>query len=175
MRKFFAILLVLLIVGAVYTLFLGRGNQSSLEFPELSLPGFLGGEYTNEQYGFSFVVPKGYVVRALAPDSLGRDAILVEKENGEGIQILMTLFDEPLSSLTSERIRKDVPDMRIEEPERVDIGAGHTGLAFKSDNPEFDSASREVWFVFRGTLYQISTYERLDSDLRQLFATWTFF
>jgi hypothetical protein len=76
--------------------------------------------------------------------------------------------------MTAERIRADIPDMVIVDTETVEIGTDRMGLAFKSDNEAFDSASREVWFVFGGYLYQISTYERLDPVLKELFATWQF-
>lgn len=45
---------------------------------------------------------------------------------------------------------------------------------FQSDNPAFDGASREVWFVYNDYLYQISAYAEFDEFLKELFGTWQF-
>ncbi len=132
--------------------------------------------YTNESRQFSFSSPKGYVVHET--DTV----VTVENASGDGIQILITPVDEDIPIMTAERIRADIPDLVITNAEEVAIGDNRMGLAFKSDNLEFDGASREVWFVYpecsRGVcdpfLYQISTYDRLDPVLKALFATWTF-
>jgi len=65
--------------------------------------------------------------------------------------------------------------MQVTGVQPVEIGDDYTGVAFRSDNPAFGGASREVWFVFHGNLYQISTYEHLDSLLQTMFSTWKFF
>ena len=49
------------------------------------------------------------------------------------------------------------------------------GINFKSDNPTFDGDSREVWFVYKTNIYQISTYAHDDGLLQSELQTWTFF
>ena len=71
-------------------------------------------------------------------------------------------------------IEKDIPDLLITDAQTVEIGDNYKGLAFKSDNSAFGGASREVWFVFRNNLYQISTYEKFDELLKKVFSTWVF-
>jgi len=141
----------------------------------------LGETYTNEQYHFSLTLPEGFSAREMAPyaettpGQARSTTIVLEDTQANGIQITITPFDEDLRVLTEVRVRQDVPDMAITNVQPVEVGLNHTGLAFKSDNPAFSGASREVWFVFRGNLYQISTYERLDNLLKEIFATWKFF
>jgi hypothetical protein len=53
--------------------------------------------------------------------------------------------------------------------------AGATGLTFKSDDPAFDGAASEAWFVARGNVYQLSTYVRDDAVLKGILASWSFF
>ncbi len=125
-------------------------------------------QYTNEAYSFSFTTPPGYTVHET------EDVVTVENTTGDGIQILLTPVDEDIPVMTAERIRADIPDLVIADTETVEIGPDRLGLAFKSDNEAFDGASREVWFVFNGFLYQISTYERLDSVLKSIFNSWKF-
>jgi len=138
-------------------------------------------EYTNDTYHFSLTLPEGFEARSMKQE-VG-ETIVFENGSGDGIQIIITPFDEDLHVLTKERVQADVPGMQITDAQPVEIGDPSTGsgqvyyqgLAFKSDNPAFDGASREVWFVFRGNLYQISTYERLDELLKKMFSTWKFF
>ena len=128
-----------------------------------------GERYTNEEYGFSFAVPEGFVVREIA------NVIVVDNEMGEGVQVVMTPIGEDILALTEERIRADIPDFVIEEPQVVEIEGGRKGLAFASDSEAFDGASREVWFVHSHNLYQISTYERSHTLLLSILGTWDFF
>ncbi len=131
--------------------------------------------YTNTEFAFSLNMPGTFEARALSPDESGATTILIESsDKADGIQIIVSPFDEDLAALTQERIQQDVPDLTITDSQPVEIGANHTGLAFKSDNEAFSGASREVWFVFRGHLFQISTYERLDPLLQKIFSTWKF-
>lgn len=129
----------------------------------------MGERYTNDTHRFSFAVPQGFAMREF------EGTVVVENERGEGIQIVITSIDEDIPVLTKERIEADIPDLAVAEPQPVEVGEGRAGLAFKSDNEAFDGASREVWFVFDGQLYQISTYERLDPLLQAIFQTWQFF
>ena len=125
-------------------------------------------KYENQIHGFSFKIPEGYTVREA--DS----TILIEDNKSNGVQILMTPIDEDIPVLTEDMIHADIPDMIISDTQTIEIGENRTGLAFKSDNEAFDGASREVWFVWNGFLYQISTYETLDPLLKSIFATWEF-
>jgi hypothetical protein len=71
-------------------------------------------------------------------------------------------------------LRHEVDVAGLHRAQLVEVGPNYVGLAFKSDNQAFDGASREVWFVFRGNLYQISTYAWLDPLLQAIFKTWQF-
>src|SRR3989344_2092534 len=122
----------------------------------------LGEEYTNDTYNFSLSMPEGFTAREVMADQ--GETIVFENASGDGIQVLITPFDEDLRVLTKERIQADVPDMQITDEQPVEIGDPSTGstgspqassgqvpyqgIAFKSDNPAFDGASREVWFVY---------------------------
>jgi hypothetical protein len=132
--------------------------------------------YSNDQYKFSLSMPSNFTARQLPADESGAATILIESpDHADGVQISIIPFSKDLHALTADRIHQDIPDMKISEPQPVEIGTNYTGLAFKSDNGAFNGASSEVWFMFRGNLYQISTYDRLDPLLKKIFATWKFF
>ena len=145
--------------------------------------------YTNSQYGFSLNMPDDFVVREM---NIGDTLTIIfenstangdggEKREQGGIQMQISKFSDAdiktiqgVKTLDADFIKANIPDMRIENDQSVEIGSGYKGVAFTSDNEEFDGDSREVWFVFRNNLYQISTYSRFDTLLQDMFATWKF-
>lgn len=129
--------------------------------------------YKNETFGFSLNIPEGFTVGELPKDEQEGTAIVLQNEKGEGIQIYIVPAADT-KTLTAQDIRATIQDMKVEAEEIVTIGSEYTGVAFLSNNAAFDGASREVWFYFRGNLYQISTYQRLDTLLKAMFATWKF-
>ncbi|MGB4076331.1 MAG: hypothetical protein WBK28_01335 [Minisyncoccia bacterium] len=131
--------------------------------------------YRNEIFHFTIAIPEGFTVGELPPDENGGTAIVLQNEKGEGIQIYVVSAGETAKILTAEDIRRTIPDMAVENPEVVEIGREYSGVAFISNNEAYEGRSREVWFYFKGNLYQISTYARLDTLLKAMFATWTFF
>jgi hypothetical protein len=187
MSRIVPILLALAVAGVAGFFLFGRGGagtglgdigtvtpgQITSSAPYTGAP--LTKPYSNSAFGFSLSMPEGFSAQELEKNADGASTILIQNKSGEGIQILVTPFPEDTKVLTADQIRQDIPDMQVRQPEEVAIGAQYKGVAFLSDNEAFENASREVWFVFRGNLYQISTYERLDTLLKAIFATWKFF
>ena len=132
-------------------------------------------DYTNETFRFSLDIPEGFTAGELPEDENGGTAIILQNAQGEGIQIYVVPAEESQKVLTAEDILTSIPDIQVASPEVVEIGNDYKGVAFLSDNAAFSGASREVWFYFRGNLYQISTYQRLDTLLKAIFATWKFY
>ncbi|MDB5239183.1 MAG: hypothetical protein JWO00_518 [Candidatus Parcubacteria bacterium] len=129
--------------------------------------------YIHPARDFAFKYPAGFAVTPLPSGEA--EAITIQSKTGKvGIQILITPVDGPDADVTSQMINDSVPDMSIDSAQEVQIGENRKGLAFLSDNPAFDGASREVWFMWRGKLYQISTYAAYDGFLKGLFGTWQF-
>lgn len=135
----------------------------------------LSADYRNSEFRFALDMPEGFSAGELPPDEAGGSAIILQDDAGNGIQIYVTPNVSDATLLTADDIRAAIPGMMVASPEPVQIGNRYTGVAFLSDNEAFDGASREVWFYFRGTLYQISTYAHLDGLLKAMFATWTFY
>ena len=156
------------------TLLGGTVKPSQLNFgaPYTGAP--LIGDYKNETFQFTLDVPDGFTAGELPLDEKGATTIILQNAQGEGIQIYITPAEDNWE-LTADDIRASIPDMEVSSPEVVEIGNDYKGVAFLSNNEAYEGNSREVWFYFRGNLYQISTYARLDSLLQAMFATWSFF
>jgi hypothetical protein len=130
--------------------------------------------YKSEALDFSFRYPNDLNVSSVVNE--GVTVVIVQNpEKAQGIQIMVSEFDEAGSVLTVERIKQDIPDLKITDPQTLLLGASTgQGVAFLSDNQDFAGNSREVWFVYKNHLYQISTYARLDTLLQSILVTWEF-
>lgn len=129
--------------------------------------------YSNSDYGFTLSIPEDFEVREFGGDD--SRSITFENADHQGIQIVISPYDQKgVKKLTKEMIQSAIPDMKISDEQILEVGRNYTGLAFKSDNDAFDKDSREVWFIYKDNLYQISTYSRLDDLLRSIFGTWEF-
>lgn len=167
---------VIVVAGAYFFL---RGERevvvpSQLSFGAVYVGAPLADEYRNDTFKFSLSMPEGFRAQELPQDENGAHTIVLQNDKGEGIQIYITPYPEDPKSVTAGDVRSAIPDMQVTEDQVVQIGANYQGVAFKSDNDAFEGDSREVWFVFRGNLYQISTYARLDGLLQAMFGTWKF-
>ncbi len=128
--------------------------------------------YTSKKYRFTFNYPKEFHVSEIPTGD--QDVILIQNPNKEvGAQILVSIAQEDVD-LTADVIRKDLPDIEIGSPQKVEVGENRKGLSFVSDNENFGGKSREVWFIYDGNLYQISTYYEFDDFLKGLFKSWKF-
>ena len=94
--------------------------------------------YMDPDLKFSFNYPEGYHVREMAGEGAARTLLAENTATSDGIQVLITP-DSDDTDITPEVIRAAIPDMMIESPQPFNV-AGHTGLAFKSDNAAFDGA-----------------------------------
>jgi len=130
--------------------------------------------YTNNTYGFSLRMPATFTAtEGAAIDPTASTTILLQNSAGDGVQILVSSWDEPASALTPRRITKDT-GLTVTDPQPVTL-SGATGLTFESDNPAFDGASSDAWFIAGGNIYQMSTYAADDALLKSMLASWTFF
>ncbi len=189
MKKFTIALLIIIALGAAYTLFGQRMRSnapsknpvatSTQVQAEQATPAEIASYTYTETYihpagDFSFMYPKGFTVTK-APSDVGETLVVQNTTNKSvGVQILITPFSGNDIDITADMIHDSLPDLAISQPQPIDIGPSRKGLAFISDNPAYNGSSREVWFVFGGHLYQISTYSYLDPVLKSIFATWKF-
>lgn len=179
-RTFAALATLIFLGGAWY--FLSDGNREGLK-EVYQVDPILSGEsavspygpllkrYEEGTFGFSFNYPEEYEVTVFE-EPVGGATFVVQDKKSDGFQVIVSPFDEPLTALTEERVRRDIPDLTIEAVQPVLLGDAGQGIAFVSDNDAFGGASREVWFVFDGYLFQISTYLKNDPLLQAVLGTW---
>ena len=127
-------------------------------------------EYRSAAYHFSLFYPQELTVGE-RPEGGGAATITFQNvEKGEGFQIFITPYNE--SQVSEERFRQDVPSGVRESLTNVVVD-GATGAAFYSTSIAL-GATREVWFVHDGFLYEVTTLKPLDTWLGKIIQTWEF-
>jgi len=188
-RNASAVIVAVVVVAVGIAAFMYGGESTSVVVPKFELTASTGAAatlppytvpplantYKNDEFRFSLSVPDGFTAREMEEEGATAKTIIMQDVNGNGIQILVTPFPDAPQDLTADMVKQDIPDMKVTDVQTVEIGANSRGIAFKSDNEAFGGASREVWFFFRGNLYQISTYAHLDPLMQAMFGTWKFF
>ncbi|MBI1956940.1 MAG: hypothetical protein HYS44_00570 [Candidatus Niyogibacteria bacterium] len=137
-------------------------------------------KYTHPDIGFSLEYPRELEVRRFS-EKEDAETILFQRAGDEdrargerlGFQIFITPFDDEWPVITRERILRDLPDLKMEDVQEVILGDGTRALIFWTEDPSL-GRTREVWFTSMGIrLYEITTYEHLDSWLAMILSTWS--
>lgn len=129
-------------------------------------------QFRSDIFGFKLDYPSVLMVNVYNEDNDAYTLTFESVDNEKkGFQIFITPYDG--ATITSEQILKDLPGTEIQDPVEVILGDGTRALIFWSNN-ETIGKTREVWFVYDGHLYEITTYVYLDSWLAEILNTWEF-
>jgi hypothetical protein len=190
--KIIIILFVLIIVGGfAYLKYPKNTIQKTNEIPvqeesQAQIDDIVPGEiknvnesyntFTHKKYGFSFEYPSNMSASNFAEGE--GEQVVFQGDNKDWFQIYITPWDEN-GDITVNRIKKDLPDILISDPQTVILGPkqkegiGPKALIFWSKDSGLGD-TREVWFVYEGNLYQLTTYKRLDQMVGKVLSTLTF-
>ena len=127
---------------------------------------------------FSFSYPDGFTASRLPQTEGGETVVVQDTKRQAGFQIHLEPYDDPDTDITAERLARDIPEMKVKDPQEVLVGAPSTssgqaagkGLAWVAS----DTGTREVWFIFGGTLYQLTAPLSNDTLLQRVLNTWSF-
>jgi hypothetical protein len=127
-------------------------------------------EYRSTQYNFSLFYPQELTVNAYTNGG-GSATITFQNPNaGEGFQLFITPYDE--AQISDTRFKQDEPSGVRESLTNIVVD-GAIGAAFYSTDASL-GATREIWFVHKGFLYELTTLKPLDSWLATIIQTWKF-
>ncbi len=127
--------------------------------------------YAHSTYKFSLEYPERLNVVEFDEEEGAHTILFQEREGGGGFQIFISEFDEP-GPVTPERIRKDLPNLAVEQFQEITLGGRITALVFFSRDESL-GRTREVWFVYGPNLYQVTAKADFDEELSKIMATYT--
>jgi hypothetical protein len=124
--------------------------------------------YRHPSLKFRFNFPQTMKVGSFE-DAGGQTVLVQDAGNKLGMQIYISDFDED-TALTEERIKRDIPDMVVNQPVSVVLG-GTKGVSFFSQSESLGQ-TYEVWLVRNKKLYQISAYAFQKQLVDRILGTW---
>lgn len=124
--------------------------------------------YRDPQGVFSLRYPKEFSIQEFFDEE--KEIVIMGGSNRQGFQIVRSPFDEP-APLTPKRILEDL-DILPQNPRDIEID-GALALSFYGYEEGF-ADTYEVWFIYGGYLYQITTYKEFEEKLREILGTWRF-
>ncbi|MDP1721587.1 MAG: hypothetical protein Q8L37_00090 [Candidatus Gottesmanbacteria bacterium] len=127
-------------------------------------------EYQSATYHFSLFYPQELTVEERSEGGGASTITFQNVEKGEGFQIFIVPYSE--AQVSEQRFKQDVPSGVRESLSNLSVD-GATAAAFYSTNAAL-GATREVWFVRGGFLYEVTTLKPLDTWLGTIIQTWKF-
>jgi hypothetical protein len=140
--------------------------------------------YSSPAWGFALKMPADF--SAYPPNATPErnetgaptgQAIVLQNKRGAGIQIVVTEDTRAESSdiLTADDIEQIAPYFDLLEAQPIEIAPGVIGTTFTyGKHPSFDSATENVWFTYRGNLYELTAPTKDRALFEAMMETWTF-
>lgn len=132
--------------------------------------------YVNTAYYFTFEYPADMKISSFG-EGEESNVILIEDPATDKVnrsfQIFMNPFDEDIAVMTPARLRRDIPNLVIDNPQEVVLGDGTRALIALSNDPTL-GRTREVWIISDGILYQITAREEADPWIAEVMKSWKF-
>ena len=128
-------------------------------------------EYRNEQYHFSVYYPPTSGPPKEYPD---RGAALTVSFQGAAGQPGFQIYIAPINGtqITPERFKLDAPSGVMKNPVDTSVD-GVVAQSFYGHDAQIGD-TREIWFIYKGFLYEITTYKELAPWLATIMQTWKF-
>jgi len=126
--------------------------------------------YQSDAYHFSLFYPDDLSVSEQPEPGDSMVVLFKDPSSGQSFDIFITPYDEP--KITQARFLMDEPSGVMQDPVNILID-GAPATEFLSTNPAM-GASREIWFLHGGFLYEVTAPQSLDSWLQQIMETWQF-
>lgn len=127
--------------------------------------------FTHQKLGFSLSYPKRLLVTEFDEGQGARTIVFQEPGETSGFQIFIVPYKG--TTITPERIRKDIPSGVVRDPVEAIIGDGIRATVFWSESPGVGE-TREAWFIHDGYLYEATAYAAQDAMLGEILSTLDF-
>lgn len=181
------ILFALLAIGAGWYLLIYRGGSAPAEYSlwgsaststEVGVVVFAGPrtavagaqEYRSTAYRFSLLYPENLEVKEFDEGGGAATVAFQNIETSQGFQIFITPYNE--LQVTPERFRLDAPSGVMQNPVDTAVGGVPARSFFGRDGFLGDTA--ELWFIYKGYLYEVTAPKEHTAWLSSIMGTWQF-
>ena len=127
-------------------------------------------EYKNDSYLFSLDAQQDLTVSEQKGAGNSLTVLFGNQSTGQGFQVFVIPYGD--AKITPERFKEDEPSGVMNSPANITID-GAAATEFQSTNQAM-GATREIWFIHNGLLYEVTAPISLDSWLLNIMKTWKF-
>jgi hypothetical protein len=170
-----AVLLVIVVLAVVAIL---------TKSPKANTSTALTKTYANAAYGFIVKMPEDFAAYppngSPARDENGKptgQALVLQNHAGAAVQIEIAPDSRAGASnvLAVDDVEQMAPYLDLSRAEPLQIAPGISGVTFTdSEHPSYGSSTDEVWFAYRGNLYQVIADAKFHDLFQSMMATWSF-
>lgn len=171
-KIYIAIIFVIIITGTIFYFSRNDKNLPREGEKKINLAKTYTKTYTNNKIGFSFSYPDEFTVGELAEEGKKTVLTIQNTKTGEGLQIYITVYDDPSFSVSVDRIKSDIPDLPILNASNIIAGGKAKGVAFFSQNEAFGGPTAEVWFADGKNFYQATVRAGDAKLLEEIVKSW---
>lgn len=197
-KTYILVLLVLAIVGGVvfytsrnfdnaYTSEVTSGNvlervvatttypadyvAKNIAIPDSPLDGYI--KYENKKYGFYYYHSPQASIKEYDEGGGAMTVVQENVKNVRGLQIFIVPYAE--KTISEERFKLDVPSGVRKNVEKTFIGVPQVEAVTFNSYDSFLGETREVWFIYNGYLYEITTFKGIGDWFVPIMKSWRFF
>ncbi len=127
-------------------------------------------EYHNATYHFSLFYPQDLSAREYKEVGTAMTVTFEGPFSDRGFQVFVVPYGE--KRVTPERFKTDVPSGIIASSTDITLD-GIAATAFYSRNQAMGD-TYEIWFLYHGFLYEVTTYKEFDAWLNEIMSSWKF-
>ncbi len=129
-------------------------------------------KYENKKYGFYYYHSPEATIKEYDE---GGGAMTIVQENIKNVRG-MQIFIIPYSGTTisEERFKMDVPSGVRKNVQKTFIGERQIEVVTFNSYDSFLGETREVWFIYKGHLYEVTTFSGLGEWFVPLMQSWRF-
>lgn len=126
--------------------------------------------YRNTTYGFSLAYPAELKIATFDEGGGASTVTFQNVGKAEGFQVFIVPYTA--QQVSTARFKRDEPSGVMQDPQNLSID-GVPATMFFSTNVSL-GATREVWFIHGGYLFEVTAPRPLDSWLAGIMQTWRF-
>ena len=126
--------------------------------------------YQNSAFHFGLIFPSNLQATEYKEQAGALTVSFQDPTTNEGFEVYVTPYSG--TQIDEQRFKLDEPSGTYLNPTSVLID-GVTASKFNGYNAIMGTTT-EVWFIHGGNLYEVATYEQLDTWLGQIMQTWKF-
>lgn len=129
-------------------------------------------KYENKKYGFYYYHSPEATIKEFDEGGGAMTIVQENVKNVRGMQIFIVPYAE--NTISEERFKLDVPSGVRKNVQKTFVGEKQIEAVTFNSYDSFLGETREVWFIYKGHLYEVTTFSGVGEWFVPLMQSWRF-